>query len=112
MDDKITEIAMELIFFAGNAKSDALRAINISENGDNREAKILIESAKKQLHDAHQIQTGLITQEINGKIIEKSIILIHAQDHFISAVTSIDLGEKIINMNERLFQIEKKVNRG
>lgn len=109
MDEKIVEIAMQLIFFAGNAKSEMMRAIQASETNNQLEAEALIVKAKEQLHDAHKIQTELITREMNGDLVEKTIILIHAQDHFMNAVTSIDLGEKVIKLNQRLTIIENQL---
>lgn len=109
MDEKIVEIAMQLIFYAGNAKSETMRAISAAEAGEITQAEELLTGAKEQLHDAHQIQTDLITQEMNDTVLEKPIILIHAQDHFIGAVTSIDLGEKMIQLNRRLQKIEEKL---
>lgn len=109
MDERLVEIAMQLIFYAGNGKSDIMRGIKASEEGDNEKALNLLQSAKNQIHEAHQIQTDLMTQEMNGELLEKSIILIHAQDHFMGAVTSIDLGEKIIMLNQRMQQIEEKL---
>lgn len=40
--------------------------------------------------------------EINGKDVEKSILLIHAQDHFMAADTVILLAKQMMKLYERL----------
>ncbi|MGG5372072.1 PTS lactose/cellobiose transporter subunit IIA [Enterococcus sp. AZ196] len=110
MDEKIVESAMQLIFFAGNAKSDVIKAIRSAEAGDFSGADKQMASAKSQIGEAHKLQTSLMTQEMNDGVVEKTFILIHAQDHFIGAVTSIDLGERIISLNKRVTKLERKLN--
>ena len=43
-----------------------------------------------------------MTKEIQGEPIEKSILLIHAQDHFMAANTVIELAERFLKLYERL----------
>lgn len=97
MDEEIAKVAMNLIFYSGNAKSNALMAIKAAFKGDAETAKKQMESAHVQLNQAHNLQTGMMTDEITGKQIEKSIILIHAQDQFMAANTIIELGELLIS---------------
>ncbi|MFD1393382.1 PTS lactose/cellobiose transporter subunit IIA [Lacticaseibacillus jixianensis] len=96
MDEDVAQTAMQIILSAGNAKSTALEAIDAALAGDNDGAVKKIADAKEQLNGAHNIQTSLMTQEMNGKMIQKSILLIHAQDQFMAANTEIELGERII----------------
>ncbi|WP_271004671.1 PTS lactose/cellobiose transporter subunit IIA [Listeria seeligeri] len=102
MNDKESQIAMELIFHSGNAKSTAMQAIIKAESDNIAEGKELIKQARKELHEAHAIQTNLMTAEINGEKVEKTILLIHAQDHFMAANLTIDLGERMINLHEKI----------
>lgn len=96
MDEDVAQTSMQIILSAGNAKSTALEAIDAALAGDHEGATKKIADAKDQLNDAHNIQTSLMTQEMNGKMIQKSILLIHAQDQFMAANTEIELGERII----------------
>lgn len=93
---------MELVCFAGNAKSMALQAVMKAENNDQGKAKELLQQAKDELHKAHTIQTDLMTKEIQGEEIEKSILLIHAQDHFMAANTVIELAERFLKLYEKV----------
>ncbi|GJM58902.1 PTS lactose/cellobiose transporter subunit IIA [uncultured Dubosiella sp.] len=101
MNEEIASLAMNLIFSSGNAKSTAIQAIRKAEE-DMPEAKKLLKEAQSQLHEGHAIQTRLMQDEINGKDVEKSILLIHAQDHFMAADTVILLAKQMMKLYERL----------
>lgn len=105
MSEEIASLAMRLIFSSGNAKSTAIQAIQKAEENIT-EAKELLKEAQAQLHEGHEIQTKLMQDEINGKQVEKSILLIHAQDHFMAADTVILLAKQILKLYERLDQNE------
>lgn len=102
--ENLSQSIMELIFYAGNAKSMALQAVMKAEDNQLTEAKNMMEEAKQEIHKAHEIQTNLMTKEIQGEPIEKSILLIHSQDHFMSANTTIELGERLIKIHEKLLE--------
>ena len=48
--------------------------------------------------DAHQCQTGLIFAETNGSPVLLSLLMIHAQDHVMNAMTVKDLAAEMIEM--------------
>ena len=96
----LENILMEWACYAGNAKSMALQAVMKAENKDMEAAKEKLQDAKGELHKAHTIQTDLMTKEIQGEPIEKSILLIHAQDHFMAANTVIELAERFLRLYE------------
>lgn len=98
MDEKYLQQSMELIFFAGNAKSLAMTAIGLAEEGDVEAAQAKLKEARKELSNSHKIQTGMMKEEIDGTPIEKSILLIHSQDHFMGASLTCDLAQKFINV--------------
>ncbi|KRN25401.1 PTS lactose/cellobiose transporter subunit IIA [Lacticaseibacillus camelliae] len=104
MNEEDAQVAMKIIYYAGNAKSSALLAIDAAFAGDQAKAQTKLDEAKKQLNDAHNIQTGLMTDEMNGKMIEKSIILIHAQDQFMAANTEIELGERLMKFAAKVLK--------
>ncbi|SFJ88122.1 PTS lactose/cellobiose transporter subunit IIA [Thermoflavimicrobium dichotomicum] len=90
-----------IISHGGNAKSLAYEALDAAENNDFSKADELLKQADEELGKAHQTQTKLIQAELNGSPIEKSLLLIHAQDHLMTAIS-----EK--NLIERLIRILKK----
>ncbi|WP_099223155.1 PTS lactose/cellobiose transporter subunit IIA [Listeria costaricensis] len=102
MNEQTLEQAMQLIFIAGNAKSKAMEAIGKAENGELEEAAADLKASRKELHQAHKIQTDMLTTEMNGEMLEKTILLIHAQDHFMAANTTIDLAEKFLHIYQKM----------
>ena len=57
-----------------------------------------LETVLKELGHAHKTQTALIQRELNGKTIEKSLLLIHAQDHLMTAISEQKLIEHMIKL--------------
>lgn len=102
MDEKYLQQSMELIYFAGNAKSLAMKAIECAEADNFEEAENKLKEARKELSNSHKLQTGMMQEEISGTFIEKSILLIHSQDHFMSASLTCDLAQKFINLNKKI----------
>ncbi|AUI71873.1 PTS lactose/cellobiose transporter subunit IIA [Companilactobacillus alimentarius] len=108
MDEKQLKRAMNLISVAGTAKSMCIDAMNQAEKGSIDEARTTLKTAKKTLHEAHNIQTQWMTDEMNGEKVEKTIMLIHSQDHFMSADIMMTVAEKVINLHAEITQLKKE----
>lgn len=99
------QAVMGLIIHSGNTKSECMEALQFAKVGKISEAKEKIELANKALIEAHHSQTGLLTQEANGEKVELSMLLIHAQDHLMNAITFRDLAIEMIDLYERITGI-------
>ncbi|MQS75677.1 PTS lactose/cellobiose transporter subunit IIA [Lactobacillus halodurans] len=108
MDEKQLKRAMDLISVAGTAKSMCINAMSQAENGEIEKAKATLTDDQKTLHKAHNIQTKWMTAEMNGEKIEKSLMLIHSQDHFMSADIMMTVAQKVINLHEEIAQLKTK----
>lgn len=106
MDEKQLQKAMQLISIAGDSKSQSIQAMQLAEDGKIEDAQTKLKSARKTLHEAHNIQTGWMTEEMNGAQIEKSLLLIHSQDHFMSADIMLTVAEKVINLHKELNKLK------
>ncbi|MCT3284129.1 PTS lactose/cellobiose transporter subunit IIA [Lactiplantibacillus pentosus] len=106
MDEKQLERAMQLISVAGNAKSMCIESMSIAEKGNIDDAKAKLSEARKTLHEAHNIQTQWMTDEMNGKKVEKTIMLIHSQDHFMAADIMLTMAEKVINLQSSIKNLQ------
>jgi len=103
MDEKMVEQSMQLILYAGAGRSMVVEAVqNLLEDDDVVKAREAIAMAGKEIGKAHEIQTALMAAECDGKPVEKSILLIHAQDHFMNALTVRDMGLLMTQMYEKL----------
>ena len=58
----------------------------IARNGEFDEADELIKKGESELTNAHNAQTELLAKEAQGKDIEYSIMLVHAQDHLMTTI--------------------------
>lgn len=92
----------EIITFAGNARSLAYDALQAAEDFDFEQADQKIKEAETELGRAHEIQTRLIQAELNGSQFEKSLLMIHAQDHLMTAMSEQKLVEHMLRIIQKL----------
>lgn len=101
------EIIMNLIVNGGDARSNAMNAIEYAKVGEIERARGLIGGANDALDRAHDYQTKLIQEEANGNKTEISILMIHAQDHLMNAMTVRDMANEFIQLYETIKDIKK-----
>lgn len=90
-----------IISSAGASKAKALEALRKVKESDYDGARALLEEARKSDLDAHKIQTQLITAEMSGENRpEMSLLMVHAQDHYMTSQLARDLIEEFINIFE------------
>ncbi len=95
-------VAFEIISNVGMAKSLAMEAIREARNGNFEEAEKKINDAKSFLLEGHHAHFGLIQDEANGKKLEFSLIIMHAEDQLMSAETIKDIAIELIEMNKEI----------
>lgn len=103
----IEEQIMQIILYSGNAKSTAFEAIQAAKANNFEQANELIERANEEMSSAHRVQTYLIQSEIRGEKVETSLLLIHAQDHLMNAITFKDLAGEFIALYETMSATQK-----
>ncbi|MCG1027098.1 PTS lactose/cellobiose transporter subunit IIA [Virgibacillus halodenitrificans] len=96
--DNITEIAFQIILYAGNGKSSAMEAIQEAKEGNFEAADKMIEEAGQELGKAHNYQTKLLQNEASGENSPINVMLIHSQDHLMTSMTVRDLAVEIIEI--------------
>ncbi|MBS4536309.1 PTS lactose/cellobiose transporter subunit IIA [Clostridium sp. D2Q-14] len=94
----MTEIAFQIILYAGNGRSNAMEAIQEAKKGNFEMADKLINRASDELAKAHDYQTKLIQDEAKGNQQLVNIMLVHSQDHLMTAITVKDLSIEIIEL--------------
>lgn len=110
-ENKITEeeqmqITMGMIINAGNAKAFAVEAITCAKNGDFEGAKAKLKNADQALVEAHNTQTGMLTQEAQGNHVNVTLLTVHSQDHLMNAITFLDLAKDLVDVYERVAGLE------
>ncbi len=94
----IEMIVMKLVVNGGNARSTAIEALRAAKVGDFKKADELMEEADTILKEAHEIQTEMIQNELNGNKVEVGLLMVHAQDHLMNAMTVMDLSKEMIDI--------------
>lgn len=110
MEEKGYEEAFQIIAFAGDGKSDAMRAIRVAREGNFGEAEEFLKSADEKIKMAHEVQFDWLQQEAEGNPVAVNVLSIHAQDHLTMAIVVRDLAEEIILLhreNKEKKTIEK-----
>lgn len=96
----LEQIVMELVVNGGDARSKAMQAIKAAKKGDMNLAKQKINESNEALNKAHEIQTSLIQNEAAGEHVQVTLLMVHAQDHLMNAMTIRDLAQEMIDMYE------------
>ena len=91
-------MVMELVVNGGMARSLAIEAIRNARQGNFEEADKLMKESAETLSKAHEVQTELITKEAGGEHMEVQLLMVHAQDHVMNAMTVYDLAVEIIEL--------------
>jgi PTS system cellobiose-specific IIA component len=106
----IEKIAFTVILHAGNAKAEAYKALDEAKQGNFDNIDKYLKNAKDELNEVHNIQTELLTAEANGDNIDLPIILVHAQDHLMTAISEINLVEELIDCFKEIRRLGEIVN--
>jgi PTS system cellobiose-specific IIA component len=96
------KIIMEMISSAGESKAKAFEALKKVRTREYDEARKLLAEAREADLAAHQIQTKIITAELSNSDNKPEIglLMVHAQDHYMTAQLARDLIEELINVFE------------
>ncbi len=95
------QIVFTIIVHAGDARSHALEALRYARENNFIAAEESMAEAKENLLKAHQIQTELLQAEARGEKQAINLLLIHAQDHLMTAILAKDLIEEMILMYKK-----------
>ena len=98
MSQEQLEAVMGLIVNAGNAKSNAMEAIQAAKKGDFDLAEEKLKAADQSLVEAHHSQTGLLTEEANGKPMNVTLLAVHSQDHLMTGITFNDMAREVVDI--------------
>lgn len=92
------EIVIKIIAISGEARSNALMAIDqaIEDNIDQAEA--MMARSHESLTAAHEYHTKLLTKEAQGDPIAINLLLIHASNILSNAEAAYDYAEKLIKV--------------
>lgn len=92
------QICFQLILHSGNAKSKVIRALRLYREGKIEESEDLLRTAEEDLNIAHDVHFQLLQREASGNKIEFNLLLMHSEDHLMTAVTMKDLVRELLEI--------------
>lgn len=96
-------ISFGIIASAGQARSLAFEALKAARGGDFETADRLIEESRAAALEAHHQQTKLLSKEAAGEHTPVDVMLVHAQDHLMTAMLAQELISELVN----LYQVKQ-----
>ena len=96
--DDMAMIAMEIVAYAGDARTKYLQAMDAIGEKDFDKANALIKEGDDLILSAHNQQTELITKEAAGEEVEIGFLTVHAQDHLMTAMLLSDICKRFIKI--------------
>lgn len=100
------DIIMQIIVSGGNARSNAMEAIGYAKEENFEAARGALARAEDELAEAHKVQTELIQDEASGNTTEVTLLMVHAQDHLMNAITIKDMAGEFVDMYEKVFNLK------
>ncbi|MEY8353891.1 PTS lactose/cellobiose transporter subunit IIA [Lachnospiraceae bacterium 54-53] len=91
-------VIMKLVVTSGDARSTAIEALRSAREGKFEHADQLMKEADQMVFQSHEAQTEMIQNELNGNKTEVSLLMVHAQDHLMNAMTVMDLSREMIEI--------------
>lgn len=100
----LEQTTMLLIIHSGNARSLAYEAFDLALAGDPASAALKLQEAHAEIGRAHAHQTSLIHSEAAGNGVTPNLLLVHAQDHLMTAMAEVNLTERMV----KVIQVVKR----
>lgn len=97
------EQIFELISHAGDAKGYAYDALKAAKENRMESAEELLNKSQEELDIAHNAQTKLIQAEINGEELKISLLMVHAEDHLMAAISEKSLIKEMIEIIKLIY---------
>lgn len=92
----IEQSIFEIIANAGDARDLTYQALDQVAEGNIDKATELINQAEETMNQAHNAQTMLIQKEIQGEKIDGGLLMIHAQDHLMTAIAEHQMAKRML----------------
>lgn len=95
-------ISFQIISAVGTARSMYIEAIQLAKDGKISEAEAMMEEGQKVFVEGHHAHASLIQKEAAGEKTEFALLLMHAEDHLMSAEAFGILAQEFIDIYKKL----------
>ena len=100
----------ELISHTGEARANIFNSLEEARKKNINKSEEFMKIANEQMVEAHNMQTELIQEDIKSGGIDVSLLMVHAQDQLMTALSEQYLVKKMIEMYETIHKLEAKIN--
>ena len=100
--EEIEMITVEIIAYAGDARSKYMGALTAANDADYAKAEQLIQEGNELITEAHNTQTSILQMEATGEDIKVNFLTVHAQDHLMTAMLLRDLIKNLVNLYKKV----------
>lgn len=99
MDKEAVQMAsVGLIANAGDAFSHFRAAVDRAREGAFDEAEAELDAGRGGIAEAHKAQIDLLACEARGEDLELTLLLVHAQDHLMNAMTFESVAQEFVEL--------------
>ncbi len=105
-ENQLTEVAMNVILAAGDARDCCTKALQKARKGDFEQAETLMEQAHENIVHAHNAQTEVIQGEARGDKTEFCLLFVHAQDTLMTIMSELNMAGEMIEMYKLIYNKE------
>lgn len=98
MDNDLDMLSFGMIANSGDSRSFAFQALDAAKHGDFEEADRLLKLSDEAAEKAHKAQTDLLFSEMNGDHKDVNVLLVHSQDHLMTAMLANQLIKEMIDL--------------
>lgn len=101
-NEEIEMITVEIIAYAGDARSKYMGALAAANDAEYAKADKLIQEGNELITEAHNTQTQILQMEAAGESIKVNFLTVHAQDHLMTVMLLRDLVKNFITLYKKI----------
>jgi cellobiose PTS system EIIA component len=98
--ETVEQVSFHLIVHSGNARSLAYEAFELAVLGNFEGARAQLKVAEAEMGLAHKQQVEMIQLEAQGNPVAPTLLLVHAQDHVMTAMAEVNMMERLVRVLE------------
>ncbi|BES65543.1 PTS lactose/cellobiose transporter subunit IIA [Gottschalkiaceae bacterium SANA] len=102
--EKLAEVSMEIISYAGMAKSKYILAYESLKKGNQHDYEKQRKEAEENYIHAHRVHSKVLTTEMETRTPQVSLLMVHAEDQLMSVETIRFLTTELAEMMQKLKQ--------
>ncbi|ATH92301.1 PTS lactose/cellobiose transporter subunit IIA [Bacillus glycinifermentans] len=102
------QICFQLILHSGNARSKIIQSLREYREGSIEKAEELLVQAGDDLQQSHDIHFQMVQKEAGGEKQDVSLLLLHAEDHFMSTLSMKELVYELLEIFKDKMTESKK----